>query len=538
MSETPAMYRSAIVVLILQIYVVFIGPVDANCDTNESPCICVTLDTGTTAINCSAVFPKLTEIPKVPHDTTIFDLSNNRIRPDALHELCEYTRLEEVSISRNHLKTIPAKELMRCLITRSLNLSGNVFDAISHDSLKGLETTPAIYGLESMKFTDLTISSMVQLRLLDLIVHQTEIPNTLFNKLRLQSLYLDIRSATELPVRFLDPIAATLERLQLTSNVLDTLQESLLYKSQTLAELYLQLPALRSVPTNFFQTPSLTSKLKTIVLKGIKSLPRNVFSSLNGLRSLDVHEAEDLPSGLFSGLRYLETLDLTGTHLVTIPTDWFTDLGNLRRLVLRSTGLQSISKTDFSNMNQLRHVDLSKNEIRKVPSHFFREISETVSVIDLSYNNLKMISYDLFNGHSSLKKLYLNDNKISSIQPGAFVSLSELRELYLQNNKLYPVEETLFANTRNITHLDLSSNILTSLPADNVISYLDESIQLNSSSLHKFDVMHNKLLCNCSTWRLKFSLSGARVIDCQRITPTSMAPSVADNGVFQLTSSD
>lgn len=102
---------------------------------------------------------------------------------------------------------------------------------------------------------------------------------------------------------------------------------------------------------------------------------------------------------------------------------------------------------------------------------------KSVTVLDLSGNNLKLISKDDFPEIDDLKLIDLSGNGLTSIPRQCFASFGHVETLNLCGNKIYHLYQDSF-NGPTIGKLWLSENCLVSLPKE-------MSVRMQSKNLHK-----------------------------------------------------
>jgi len=520
--------------LYVYVFTLVFKSTDSTCDSFQAPtCTCEQkhfFGLIKTKVDCSNSVPKLTEMPSVPRNTAILDLSQNKLSPEALQKLCTYRYLEIVNLAENHLTKIPANEMKRCFITKSLNMSGNILDLITQGDLVGMEVSVELYGLEARQIDENAFSKLRRLSKFELVIHQATLHPSWFKGMIIKELALDIRTAEIIPAKMFEGLSSTLTKLRVSSQLVEKLSEDLLHSLAYLSEVCLEFTNMNSIPLTFFNSSHLNRNLKTVTLVGIKSYHRRAFQSLHGLRTLNIHGAIDLPSGLFEGQLALETLDLTGSHVSHIPSRWFQDLWGIKHLSLKNTELTGVERHDFYNLSSISVLDLSLNNIRSLSERTFHDIGKTIETIDLSNNNLKFINLNIFNNQSSIKRFYLNDNNLYSIEAGDQLTLFNLRTLHLHNNKIGRLDVSLFGTIAKINYLDLSSNVLYDLPAemfkhtnvlvklnvaDNAIQEIDKSMPYSIPTLRSLNVEHNPIQCSCLLWNLRYIFRTVQVIgDC------------------------
>ncbi|XP_008295256.1 leucine-rich repeat-containing G-protein coupled receptor 5 [Stegastes partitus] len=108
----------------------------------------------------------------------------------------------------------------------------------------------------------------------------------------------------------------------------------------------------------------------------------------------------------------------------------------------------------------LHRVDCSDLGLREVPGN----LSVFTSYLDLSMNNLTVMSGGALSNLHFLEELRLAGNDLSFIPRGAFAGLYNLKVLMLQNNQLRSVPAEAFNNLHNLQSLRLDANHISSVP--------------------------------------------------------------------------
>ncbi|KAM8883687.1 amphoterin-induced protein 2-like [Synchiropus picturatus] len=165
-------------------------------------------------------------------------------------------------------------------------------------------------------------------------------------------------------------------------------------------------------------------------------------------------------------------LDLSHNALSQLSADWIPQqYDRLSTLVLSRNTISGIEVNAFSMMPYLHHLDLSSNCLTGLNS-------------------------SIFTGLRQLKELLLYDNKIIHINHGAFSDLGRLSKLYLSGNQLTTFPSSVFwapEGPRNLTFLDLSSNQISEVPVQTLVSLTQQAgIYLQG----------NPLVCDCALMAL------------------------------------
>ena len=119
--------------------------------------------------------------------------------------------------------------------------------------------------------------------------------------------------------------------------------------------------------------------------------------------------------------------------------------------------IKSIPKFDLKH--DIIILNLSSNSISTICTEKFI----TLSIYDLSYNQIMFITKDCFNSLERLMILRLQNNRIQRIEDNSFANLTGLVVLDLSNNKLSTFSKQAFTDIRQLNLLILHNNPFTGL---------------------------------------------------------------------------
>lgn len=132
---------------------------------------------------------------------------------------------------------------------------------------------------------------------------------------------------------------------------------------------------------------------------GLTTINEGVFKNLNNLEILYLsgNPIESILPKSFDGLNKLEILKLESCNIHEILPKTWQGLYSLKELELSNNHLLEFQTKMYANLPELMRLNLSHNEIAKVErSGIF---SLTVHTLDLSYNNITTLEYDVFLEH-------------------------------------------------------------------------------------------------------------------------------------------
>ncbi|TNN56005.1 Amphoterin-induced protein 2 [Liparis tanakae] len=184
-----------------------------------------------------------------------------------------------------------------------------------------------------------------------------------------------------------------------------------------------------------------------------------------------------------------DIISCSGSNLSTLPSDL---PGYATRLDLSHNALTVLPVDWISRpLDRLATLILSRNSISRIEEDAFT-VTPHLLLLDLSSNRLTALNTSIFAGLEELKELLLFGNHIVHINPGAFSDVYSLKRLYLSGNRLTAFPLGLYwepGGPRNLTFLDLSSNRLSEVPVQRLLSLTRHG----SIYLHE-----NPLVCDCA----------------------------------------
>ncbi|QQP55665.1 Uncharacterized protein FKW44_000081, partial [Caligus rogercresseyi] len=198
------------------------------------------------------------------------------------------------------------------------------------------------------------------------------------------------------------------------------------------------------------------NKLSSLQIHNCKVhvLPPRSFVSLIELRELVIHTHNADMSGLsmdpdyesLVGLEALQTLDLSFNNIQTFPSGLLAPLKSIRLFNASFNNITNIKDLGLvsGDIPSLESLILRGNSIADFPSGSLSALQGLLS-LDLSQNELKMISADAFQGLSTLKTLDLSGNALISLPQHVFRPLSTLESLSLGNNSLSTLPKKLLS---------------------------------------------------------------------------------------------
>ncbi|XP_041467724.1 leucine-rich repeat-containing protein 15-like [Lytechinus variegatus] len=206
-----------------------------------------------------------------------------------------------------------------------------------------------------------------------------------------------------------------------------------------------------------------------------------------------------------------------------LPSEYFTNLANLYlshsnlltlsySLTVKSTSLQVLSMTNipmFRNLSDNITFDLSRLSLLFLSENgmidFPKITAPDLDSLDLSKNEIKFLTQEVFQGIPRIRYIDLSSNHIKSITRDTFATSIYIRELNLENNQIHHISESAFINQRGGFILRLGNNHL--------VSILPSSLPVLSRTVY---LDPNPWNCDCESTSIKrwLLLSGVNLYQC------------------------
>lgn len=188
----------------------------------------------------------------------------------------------------------------------------------------------------------------------------------------------------------------------------------------------------------------------------------------------------------------VQVLDIQNNFITYLKSEAFysIELINLQKIFMKNTSLTVLHRDAFKKLTILIEVDLSDNQ-------------------------LSLISQGTFSGNDRLKVLILNGNPLKELPSEQFPQLPHLRSLEIENCKLQTIHKNAFVNLRQLERLSLRNNLLKTL-SDIVFKPI---VKLKSLALE-----NNPWKCDCKLRSLRnwFLLSKLHSVSLHCTEPESL----------------
>ena len=187
---------------------------------------------------------------------------------------------------------------------------------------------------------------------------------------------------------------------------------------------------------------------------------------------------------------------------------------NLTILDLSNNKITAINIDDFRKLEHVKTIDLSYNQIRTLHERSFEHVY-CLEELDLSYNDIVHLPHSIFSSNQNLTKLYLKKNRLQ-----LYGDLSKAEHILDSQSLIY-----LDVSFCNITYISCEGlpNLKTLITDGNRLTQQDVEIINPPENLRTT----KPEFCNSSTFQ-KFSY----ILQEQgvEITPTTLSPQTKANG--------
>ncbi|KAH8401730.1 hypothetical protein KR009_007566 [Drosophila setifemur] len=457
----------------------------------------------------------------------ILNASHNSITEIPKNCFPKLYELHTIDVSHNNISIIFNGVFQTLFSLRSIDLSYNSMREIKSSTFGTLPTLLEM-DLSHNELVNVVRGSLAKLTSMrQLYLHNNQLDKLFQLPISLNELHFSHNKLTEVPAGTW-PVMNSLIYLDLSYNELgDSLHGQSFTGLLVVQRLKLQNNGISQPP---FEAIAVMSTLQYLYLENnnISALERSAFGRLPVLFELNLHnnQVTDISKRAFEGLLQLLTLNLSSNGIKQLQNDIFIGLPSLQTLDLSFNLLSKLdNKTHgvLDDLLSLESLDLSHNRISFVTKKTFPEyqwVPYNLRNLNLSYNQMPVLTYDLTFGTKKLFRLDVSHNQINDLRRGVLSNFSSLQTLDMSHNELANLasEEHIFDLPKNLSRLNLSHNKIYHLPFANIVkvktltfvdlsnnSLEDVPISLVSSMRNGSEVLlaGNPLHCGCNARPLK-----------------------------------
>lgn len=385
--------------------------------------------------------------------------------PKLINMSCTIPTVSKLQLQRNNLFFIRQDLFQGCINVKELDLSHNRIRNISDKAFTYLQGLRILY--------------LSQNKLLSVPAATSNLP-------RLEKLSFKRNNISRLECHDFTNLTG-LRELYLHQNQISALQKCVFKDLIGLQVLKLEENYIYNLGDAFQEfLPNLTQlHLNTNKLSAIQ---RGDFKGLQSLKNLSLHDNQikKLANGSFIGLTDLTVIQLQlnslKEHTFRVA---FNDLIHLKRLDLRENHIQYSNDKDlrdppFSQLSDLEILAMPAQH-RRLKSHLPRNFLKGLT--NLSYfdaRNMQLLYFhkDMFIYTPKLQKLDISSNDLKDLSPDLFFPIGNLKSLYISRTSLGSLDFLIDANLTNLEFLQARNNeysvismeVIKSLPA---LAYID-----------------------------------------------------------------
>lgn len=227
------------------------------------------------------------------------------------------------------------------------------------------------------------------------------------------------------------------------------------------------------------------------------------------IKELDVTgiKISSLDGNVFDYFVNLTSLNLSNNQISQIEKEHFKQIGeSLELLNLSNNQISSLDDIYFNSFKKLLKLDLSNNQVKEIKKEDFSKIGKTLKILNLSNNKISSFRDHIFDSFVNLTHLSLNNNQISQIKQMHFSQIAENLELLnLSSNKISSLDLNVLSLFKKLKDLNLSNNQISHIKKENFkqIAKTLNYLNLSNNKISSLDL--NIFYSFVRLWRLDLS---------------------------------
>ncbi|KAF1766321.1 hypothetical protein GCK72_006278 [Caenorhabditis remanei] len=450
------------------------------------------------------------------------NLAHNKIHTISSRSFSDLDNIQQLRLSHNHIRTIPSMTFANLRNLRYLDLSHNRIIKILPSALYQLPALDVLHldqnnlneidrdafrsfsDLQSLKlshnafrrFSCEFLGSISQ-------VHQLDLSSNQINEIDISCIARGIRkislasNSVEKIHRKLLQDATELTSIDISHNGIIDVDSDAFAECRKLSHVKLSHNYIRNLWKGTFQYQE---KLHTldISFNDILFLHQGTFGKNNILQlHVNNNKLSRIPlEALSSTMSSLHLLDLAFNNIKIVDSSQLTSFGNLSVLSFANNKVDSIEDGAFENLMSLKILDLSNNPVTSWSPTAFRDLSHSISSINMA--NTGLFSMPKFS-HRSIQSLNISCNKIYELSERDLAPLTKLVALDISHNNLKQISPMAFEPLIHLKQLNISANPITHLTNEHIqqlyqletLHISDMPFLLRLPDSHAFSQMNN-----------------------------------------------
>ncbi|CAP23873.1 Protein CBG02687 [Caenorhabditis briggsae] len=383
------------------------------------------------------------------------NLAHNKIYTISSRSFSDLDNLQQLRLSHNNIRTIPSMTFANLKNLRYLDLSHNRIIKILPSALYQLPALDVLH-LDQNNLNEIdrdAFRSFGDLQTFKLSHNAFRRFSCEFLGSITQIHQLDL-SSNQINEIDVSCIARGLRKLSLASNSVEKIHRKLLQDATELVSIDISHNGIIDVDSDAFAE---CRKLADVKLSHnyIRNLWKGTFQYQVGLSFLSVLKE-------FSFQEKLHSLDIS---FKIVDSSQLTSFGNLSVLSFANNKVDSIEDGAFENLLSLKILDLSNNPVTSWSPTAFRDLSHSISSINMA--NTGLFSMPKFS-HRSIQSLNISCNKIYELSERDLAPLTKLVALDISHNNLKQVSPLAFEPLIHLKQLNISANPITHLTNDHI----------------------------------------------------------------------
>ncbi|RZB49876.1 LRR 8 domain containing protein [Asbolus verrucosus] len=220
------------------------------------------------------------------------------------------------------------------------------------------------------------------------------------------------------------------------------------------------------------------------------TLYSDLLSQLHGVKELRIwrHHITEIEKGALCSSPSVKTIELDfylDSEPITLSKDVFANCNNLEELILEFYGGLPkpviIAPDAFENLPNLYLLAIQGHKITHLNERSLRKVNKQSLIhLTLSYCEIEEIDVNVFENFNNLEALYIiNNRKLDHLPKNLFRNLSKLKILSLRGNNLQDLTWDEFEGLSSLKKLQISNNKISSFDADKIAAFLPHLESLN-----------------------------------------------------------